>query len=497
MQILRDDAMLKTLSPFLFVFLFLIVCSVPVLAYFDCDIYADSYIHSGHPTTNYGSETTMFTKNLTSGIGSGNYTAFVAFNVSDYVAAGQTISDATLFLRLQSFYAYQNETEVGVNVSNTTSFIENTITWSNSPAANVTQSTTDVLGTYDWKNFSVTDAVKTAYAGDGMVYLRIDLEDWAVTENTQFSWLTREYGSGFEPYLRVYTEEGGGCNVSDDYEIGSVCLDLNTFYTNDGCNYTTTDCPTGSYCVQLTPQMNVTSDLYENYSSCQIQTVGGWHMNCFVACFGDYVVWSNCIDERCEVCPADRENSGLVCIENDAGGEDCGYFTDTYYTNQSYISVPSWTVACGFPNGTIATVIDEDGETSNITDILTRAGNTIVNATVIAGAIQNTTDTCYDASGNVIECYSGSEGVAGLKNWLNAGMGSAFGSDIVALIVSSVCAVLVFINVKKDDKDPALLFGTFMVVASIFSFVGLLTMWFLVLEVTLIGVMIFWKAKGG
>ena len=93
--------------------------------------------------------------------------------------------------------------------------------------------------------------------------------------------------------------------------------------------------------------------------------------------------------------------------------------------------------------------------------------------------------------------YIGDEGTTELKEWLNNGMGSNYGADIVSLIVASVIAVMIFINVKKDDKDPALLFASFLVVASIFSFVGLLTQWFLVLEITIIGVIIFWKTKGG
>lgn len=93
--------------------------------------------------------------------------------------------------------------------------------------------------------------------------------------------------------------------------------------------------------------------------------------------------------------------------------------------------------------------------------------------------------------------YTGEEGIDATKQWLNEGMGSSFGADIISLIVAGVCAILVFINVKKDDKGAELLFGTFLLVASVFSFVGLLTVWFLVLEVTIIGVIIFWKAKGG
>lgn len=476
-----------TLPIFFFLFIFLI-SSYPVMAYYDVDSIGDSYISSAYENTNYGSATTMLTKNLTSGAGTGNYTSFVSFNLSS-IPAGQVITSATLSLRLQSFYAYQNETAIDVNVSNTTSFDEYTITYNNAPAINVTQDTEAVLGTYEWKNFTVTDAVNSSYNNADNVYLRIDLSDWIVAQNTQFSWMTKEFGSGYTPYLRVETASGGGCNVSDDYEIGSVCLDQDTFYTNDGCNYTLTDCPAGAYCVQLTPQVNVTSDLYENYTSCQIVTNTGWHVNCWSICFGDYVVWSNCVEEQCKVC-GDPEENGLVCI-----GNDCGYFTDTYYTNQTSVTVPSWTVACGYSNGT-RLYYNETGEETTITDILTRAGNSVTNITTIAGECVNTSSTCYDSNCQVVACYTGSDDVVGLKNWINDSFNSSAGSLILAMIISCGIALYVFFKTGAEKMESFIV--PFILVLGFFALPGIefFPSWFLLLEVFIVAVFVFFKVKG-
>lgn len=107
----------------------------------------------------------------------------------------------------------------------------------------------------------------------------------------------------------------------------------------------------------------------------------------------------------------------------------------------------------------------------------------------------NTTTTCYDQYCNYVDCAG--TGTSNLRNWLNQSMHSEFGSDIIALIVSSFVAIMAFMNIDKDSKNPTILFGTFMLAASVCSFVGLLTAWFLVLEGALIFVLIFWKVRGG
>lgn len=451
----------RTLLP-LFLFLFVIL-SVPAFAYYDIEPFGDSQVAQINPTTNYGSHLGL----AVAGSNSPQYAyySFLAFNLSS-VPFTEEIIGAELFLNVMSGI---NES-LNSSVYNTTYFYENNITWNNKPLNDTYQDFSNVnASVYDYVNFTITNAVIHTRANNETLYLMVK----PFNESIEFlgSYWARESGIRV-PYIRIMTASGSGCNAPDEYVIGSACLDENTYYTNDGCNYTTTDCPTGSYCVQLTPQINATSDLYENYTSCQITTYLGTKINCWNICFWGSVVWSNCVDEGCKVCPDER--GGIRY------GSTYGYFTDTYYTNQSSVSVPSYTIACGYPNGTIADIIDETGSSTTIEDILTRAGNTI---------------TEVSPSGEILQPED--EGINGLKEWINGSMGTIYGSDIISLLLSGICAIALFLKTKDSEHTPTLFFGTFMLVASVCSFIGLLTMWFLVLEVSVIGVMIFWKAKGG
>lgn len=448
---------MKAVSLILFSLLFLLVFTIPTFAYYDIIPSDDSYTRSNMPTTNYGNDQTIAIGVLFNGT--------FAFNLS-IIPYTETIIGADLFVEALGGTVLNN-----ITVYNTTYFNEHNITYNNQPAIDDMQSSiiafTNSSAPFFW-NASVAGAVNYSHSQNASIYL-------IVTGNYSPSGVnhwSKEKGEGHEPYLRVYTASGAGCNHTDGRVTGSACLNGTNFYSSDGCNDYLYTCPSGSYCVQLTPQMNVTNDLYENYTSCQIRTNGGLVYNCFNICFLGYVVASNCVEDGCKVCPTGSD--GLI-----TKGNITGYFTNTWYSNQSSVSVPSWTVACGFINGT-RTYYNETGGVTTEVDILTRAGNTV-------------TEVFNETSG---ETTTGDSGMDALKSWLNSSMGSSFGADIVSLIVSAVVAVLIFINVGKDNKDPALLMGSFMVSATAFSFIGLLTTWFLVLEVTIIGVMVFLKAKG-
>lgn len=455
----------KAITTVLFLFLFIIL-SAPALAYYDIDVIADAHIDEYNPSSNFGSGIAGTVGSLTGN----NWRILYAFNISE-IPFGETIISAELRIKEATYY---NATTMYLSVFNTSYFNEYNVTWNNQPAEGTLQTNISVNYTIgEWHNFSVLQATQHARLNNQTLYLLIRSDENTSVRYSRTYW-NREAGAGIEPYLYVQTAEGSGCNAPAEYVEGSACFDRDTYYTNDGCNYTLTDCPTDSYCVQLTPQMNVTSDLYENYTSCQIVTTLGLRVNCYNLCFWGTVVSSSCVEEQCKVCPDEQGGFSI--------GSTYGFYTDTYYTNQSSVSVPSWTVACGYSNGTIAQVINETGDNTTVTEILTRAGN---NITEVAPAGTDSPPASADA------------GTAGLNDWLDAGMGSSYGSDIISLIVAAACAILLFINLKDSDKGTTIFFGTFMLVASICSFIGILTPWFLVLEITTVGVMIFWKAKGG
>lgn len=460
---MRNNILIPT-----FIFLFLIAFSMPVHAYYDIDSYADAFLDQYNPNSNFPSSIGITVTSLTGN----NQRGIYAFNLS-VVPYGETIIGAEVLFDLVT---YTNNTSIYLNIYNTSYFNEYNVTWNNQPSLDVLQ-TNKSVGITDL-NMSVLDAVIHSHTNNESAYFILKTEE-NTTVTYQRTYWAREAGGGKEPTLRVYTASGSGCNVSDDYYTGSVCLDYNTYYTSDGCNYVTNDCPTGSLCTQVTPQVNVTTDLIENYTDCQV-FIGGalaptsQKINCINVCFGDTVVYSTCYDDGCKFC---GDNNGGWTLSS-----AYGYWTNTYTTDSPTVSVPQYTVACiNSTTGATVQVIDNLGNNTTIVDLLQQSGNNV---------------TFIEPNDDAVISQS-DEGTAGLKDWLNAGMGSSYGSDIIALIVAGVCAILVFINVREQDKSSSIMFGTFLLVASVFAFVGLLTPWFLMMELLLIGVVIFWKTKDG
>lgn len=439
----------------LFIFLFLITFSVPAFAYYDIIVQADAKVLSVTPDQPYGTATSIAagaTANTT-----------LAFDMSS-VPYGETITGAWLYVEGSGYYVNN------ITAYNTTYFNELNVTYNTQPVDSVYQSWALANLTF---NISVTDAAIHSHTNNETLYLKL-AGNWSPTH---VNYLSRESGGGHEPMLRVYTASGSGCNASTDHEVGTVCYNATMYYNNDGCEETYSFCNAGLNCVQMTPYLNATNDLVQNLTDCRVRLGGAFAPNsllvpCINVCYGGVVRYSTCYADECKEC-GDATGGFTINSVYD-------HYTNTYTSDSGTISVQDWTIACtNLTNAEVAYVVDRNGVNTTVVGLLQEAGNnvTLVNDT---GTGEGTpTDS----------------GTSGLRDWLNAGMGTNFGSDIISLIISAVISIFVFINV--EEKNGSLLFGTFLLCAGACAFIGLLTPWFLVLEGALIFLLVFWKTQGG
>jgi hypothetical protein len=291
-------------------------------------------------------------------------------------------------------------------------------------------------------------------------------------------------------YMADFSENenaSAGCDAGNE-TIGTTCVasdSLHRIYvTNDGCNLDYEYCPSGSMCSQLTPQFNVTTALVEDYVSCQIRTGFGFVMNCFNICFGssDTPIFSNCIDAECKHCTIDQ-------------GNYTGYNINKWYTNQTSVSVPSYTIACiNTTTGRAVFIIDNLGNTTNETEILTRAGNSVWEVAP-DGTCVNTSTLCFDSICNIVECaYTPTDdSLTALSSWVNNSLGTSFAINLLSMITSAIFSMFIFIKVKNKQLETFIV--PFLLILGGFALISFFPLWLLLLMTVFTGVMIFWKSK--
>lgn len=311
-------------------------------------------------------------------------------------------------------------------------------------------------------SFNVCKTNNTCYSdlvvnstGDTLIYIferateRIYMAEFSPAENLSYS-----------------------CGSTSLTTIGTVCdiYDSNNriYQTYDGCNVTYGSCPSGSVCSQLTPQINVSTSLVEDYVSCEIVTGFGFHVNCFNICFGasDIPVFSNCIDAGCKHCTI-------------GNGNYTGYNINKWYTNQTSVSVPSYTIACiDTTTGSAVKIIDNLGLETNETDLLTKAGNS-VSESPPTGTCTNSTTLCYDSVCNIVPCGAPSY-TTNAFGWASLQFGSLFGMGSVAFIDTDIAmfalflslltsmSIVIYLSMKTKSDNLDKIFG--------YSFLGLLSM---------------------
>lgn len=248
--------------------------------------------------------------------------------------------------------------------------------------------------------------------------------NWSIVDNnTNYS----------EPCDWINESEGTTCDTTDPTH--------RTYKTNtDNCHLTYGACPVGSLCSQLTPQFNVSTDLVENYTSCQIVTNGGLRYNCFNICFKGTVLFSNCVEDGCKQCP---DSEGGITYNS-----EYGFFTNTWYSNQATVSVPSYTIACiNSSTGTVVDIIDQNGNSTTEVELLSRAGNTVTSSE------QNGTSTAGEDTSSYNYLLNNP------MNWVAMGVGGLFSvrslttsQQISSILFSFVIAIALVLGIAVVGK---------------------------------------------
>lgn len=251
----------------LFSLAFLILFSLPVHATVNFNITnsSDTYAREGTPTTNWGNEDYI---NLVSLTGQNSYPFFMI----DHSLIPANTTSMSVVLHIRKFSDVGNALR-NITVYNTSlAWNETNLTWNNKPAASILINFSNINGTKTWYEFNITNAVKSSI-NSGSNFTSIMLKD-NVNNTTQFTSIFYSHtGSvAFAPYVEVMFTTAGNCSTAI---IGSYC-DL-TDPTNRTI-LTTPDyscendllyiCPSGTRCSQITPQVNITTPLIENFTDC-------------------------------------------------------------------------------------------------------------------------------------------------------------------------------------------------------------------------------------
>lgn len=154
---------------------------------------ADSYVNSGAVSTNYGTATSMVTKESTAN----DRSAYLKFDLSGLT--GRSVSSATLRLYVKSLTAAADRTAYSVSSDTWT---ESGITYSNLPAFGNPAGSVRVTNT-GWVEFDVTSYVMSEFAGDEIVSLYI--KDPITDNDVGIDFYSKENGSN-QPVLSVITE---------------------------------------------------------------------------------------------------------------------------------------------------------------------------------------------------------------------------------------------------------------------------------------------------
>lgn len=293
---------------------------------------------------------------------------------------------------------------------------------------------------------------------------------------------TTSTGNQFYRLNWSLVEQGNYTDCNYTATAGTVCDQtdpLNRRYvTTDVCSQTYGNCQAGTICSQVTPQLNVTSSLIENYTYCGVKTTLGFWLPCTSICWGSSVLITNCAPECAPYSCGDTPLPSWLTPPR------------VYHAGDPYVvNVPQYTIACiNSTSGNATVIIDNHGNTTTEAALWQSGFN--------GTCPSNTTAVCYDALCNPVSCYSSStDSIQGMRTWTNAGFKSPYAADLISLLIAAGTAIALYM--KVNDKKIEILLAPFILIASIFSFIGFLTPWFIIFEAAMLFVLIFWKVKAG
>lgn len=196
---------------YLFIISFLLMLSIPG-AYADIQNIEpsdDVYVSQGTPTVNWNNNY-LYVRNHASLA----QRTWLMFNVS----SGLVITHAELYLYLNAL-AFPDSTVITVHGSDNSTWTEETITWNDQPdydASAIDQET--VLETEAWYSWDVTANVTS---GNVTSFCMI-----AVTYYPNAQFYSKEYGTSYDPYLRLTVASGEGEEDTVDITVLNFPLQL-------------------------------------------------------------------------------------------------------------------------------------------------------------------------------------------------------------------------------------------------------------------------------
>ena len=491
------------LIPLFFFFLFL---SMPAMASTitldSSNDLSDSYMAEAAPTTNYG--TTYFMSVTTQP--SSNYYSIIKFNTS-LIPSGATINSATLYLykRVGPVSRYHQI----YNVSN--AWNETNITWNNMPSATTLNDNKSTGTSGSWVSFNVTLGMAT-YSKNQTSFL---IKDSIANSSTGYSlsYDTKENGN-FMPYMVVNFTLLNNCTTEI---IGTYCDPIELAqYGSTRVIVTTPDytclndksylCPSGSLCTQITPQVNITTPLIENFTDCS----KCFYVYALAGILGNPpLLKTNCPNNP--ECNPGISSNGSAYFSSCLWGPlnpllvTCpGVFTTPSTTTPA--SFEQYTAGCYDPTiGWVPIAIDQNGNQTTINDLtISIFGNNTTLATPQLTNCPNSTTSCYIVNNSVcvpVTCtpttgYSGPNSITSLGAAVNSQLGTPYGTSVISFMASAALGMFIFIK-TKGKKLEAFIVPFFLVMGG-FSMPGVefFPIWIFLVMVVFSGVLIFWKARG-
>lgn len=265
------------------------------------------------------------------------------------------------------------------------------------------------------------------------------------------------YRANFSTILNSSSNYSVNCNYVNE-TLGTVC-DANdglhrSYTTNkNNCEVTSGSCPIDTICSQLTPQINVSTDLVENLTDCQVWVVGvnSFKMNCFNICFGTQVIYSTCYASECKKCP---DSTGAITINNQNG-----HYTKTWYSNQATVSVPSYTISCiNLTTGAAVDIIDQNGNSTTEVELLTRAGNTVTaSESNASAAITQDTQSLNYLTSNPANYIAMS--IGGIFSITNLGTAQNISSILLSFVISIALVMMIAVKGKGGLESNTMMNG--------------------------------------
>ena len=297
-----------------------------------------------------------------------------------------------------------------------------------------------------------------------------------ITTGSGEMWLYALSGlKGYRANFSITANYSSNCQDASSFQIGTTCDDAdsnNQIYQTkiDDCTLKEGSCPSGSICNQLTPQINVSSSLIEDYISCQIVLRSGARVNCLNICpsqtlcgltgYCDTPLFSNCVDSSCKHCT----------INN---GNYTGYNVVKYTTDTGIFSVPSWTIKCADAStGETVKIVDQYGNDSSEIEILEQGG---INVTETGTTNQTAPTDIGGATG------SAAGGLAGLFGTLFGITDVSVSLAVFSLFISiGVGIVLMYYTRNSAQGGNTFIFGV-LAPLIMFAVMGWFPAWILIL----------------